>query len=60
MKSSWFNFKRIFNVIKILAILGLVIAIVAKRADLRKIFAGIITSLMAILAKINPFIKLKK
>lgn len=57
MRSSWFNFRKILKVIKILAILGMVAGIIYKRKDIGKIFSVIITSLMAILAKINPWNK---
>lgn len=60
MRSSWFNFRKILKVIKILAILGMVAGIIYKRKDIGKIFSVIITSLMAILAKINPWNKQKK
>ena len=60
MRSSWFNFRKILKVIKVLAILGMVAGIIYKRKDIGKIFSVIITSLMAILAKINPWNKQKK
>ncbi len=57
MRSSWFNFRRIWNVIKVLAILGTVIVIITKRKDITKLFSVIIASLMAILSRINPLSK---